>query len=376
MSEKYCKLAEYLAGHREHFTRLTIGEIEDIIESKCPRSAYDITRNYWYSEYILPVLRDVGWETDLVDHAQSIVTFRRIESGNDRIESPLETNVKPWLEELQELLGELGDVGNVKEVVVSKTLRDAVNFRFTVAPRFERTNRIKTLKRGQYISTIRSDECDDTIQPDCTDPVHRAEPNEWLSIQDTTEAHSRFEESARNFVSDIVDDRGLGGYGCLATMSRHKSEQTGRVAVYSPAALGLVHVRNLGHSDDSQSLHGLVSRGQLELVEIEGHDYDKPDSIRIRINNPGRSSRFVRIHAGTVFEQVNAPSVQNLAVKDLIEIEIQTGYRDVRAHGMCMDESSTPPHGQPMLLTPWILVINTEDLADQQSLWRVTGSRD
>ena len=146
-------------------------------------------------------------------------------------------------------------------------------------------------------------------------------------------------------------------------MSRQKSKNTGRVAVFSPAALGLVHVRNLEHSDDSQSLYRLVSRGELELIEIKGYNYDELDLIRMRLTNPGRSARFVRIHAGTVFEQENAPDVQNLAVKDLIEIEIQSEYYDLPAHGMCMDESSALPDGQSMLLTPWILAINAEDLA-------------
>ncbi len=215
---------------------------------------------------------------------------------------------------------------------------------------------------------------DSPISPHGADCFHKDVPDDWLSLPDE-ERHERFFDAARRFVPGLASNRGLGGYGCLATMSRRKSAQVGRVAVYSPEALGLLHIDDdrlrRGAHDHVPSLYELVAQGKIDLQSIKGYGLDAPDSIRIEINNPGFSTLRARIDFGTVFEQRFTPNVQNLMVGRSIETPIKPGKNDLQARGMRMDSGASTPDGEEMLLTPWILRIRPEGL-DQDVLWRVT----
>jgi len=204
-------------------------------------------------------------------------------------------------------------------------------------------------------------------------PVYYPTPDDWTSLTRDDIQH-RFEVNVRSNMKGIVEDRGLGGYGCIATMSRLKSERTGRSAIYSPAALGLRHV------DDPNSLHALVQEGKLTLDEAIGNDFDAPASISLRVTNPGNVAVTVNIDVGVVFEQEHTPERQNLTVKERIVIRIESRTtRVITAHGMCMDSTTAAPNNSSLLCTPFILDRAGESMArsgsEQSDLWRHTGRR-
>ena len=175
-----------------------------------------------------------------------------------------------------------------------------------------------------------------------------------------------FLDRARRFVPGIKEIEGLlGGYVCLADLSRRKSEQTGSSAIYSPAALGLAF------TDDPSSLYELVRTDRLRLERIEGHGYDSADAIQIRVFNPG-SRVFVRIQRGTVFERQSHDEIQSLSVRDDVTVWVSAGSHAISAFGMCMDQEASPPNGQRMSLTPWVLCPH---LDNQDDLWAFTDRR-
>ena len=268
---KYSGLAKHLATLLGPEARLTFDEIHDLIIGELPESAYNALHNYWKSEFVNAELRKEGWETYLVDHAETMVIFRRTDAEHNWMESQNEDGSSSWLKEIRVLLDELDAIGDVKEIVASRQLSNGDKVHFTIAPRFRKVRSAVTLKRGQRISDIRSNSFDDSIRPDCVDSVHRAEPDDWINLEDIVETHNRFAEAVRDFIPGINELDCLGGYGCLATMSRQKSQQTGRVAVYSPAALGLNHVDHIDDRGKHCSLYGLVSRGEVELQVIQGN---------------------------------------------------------------------------------------------------------
>ena len=181
---------------------------------------------------------------------------------------------------------------------------------------------------------------------------------------DESKVRQQFIERARWKIPGIEERAGtLGGYVCLADMSYRKSEQTGEWAIYNPAALGLAFTA------DASSLYLLVHRERIQLERVEGHGFNAPDSVRIRISNPGRPV-LVRIERGTVFERRSGDHIQNLSVKDEVVTRVLSGTHEIAASGMCMDRNETPPDGESMLLTPWILRPRIED---QDDLWTFTG---
>lgn len=183
---------------------------------------------------------------------------------------------------------------------------------------------------------------------------------------DESKARRQFLQRVRRLIPDIEERAGaLGGYVCLADMSYRKSEQTEQWAIYNPAALGLAFTA------DVSSLYLLVQRERVRLERIEGHGFNAPDSVRIRVSNPGRPI-LVRIERGTVFERCSADHIQNLCVKDEVVTRLQSGMHEIEAFGMCMDQNVPCPDGESMLLTPWIL---RPRIVDQDDLWTFTGGR-
>ncbi|MDE0190709.1 MAG: hypothetical protein OXQ90_05075 [Gammaproteobacteria bacterium] len=171
---------------------------------------------------------------------------------------------------------------------------------------------------------------------------------------------------ARRLVPGIREVEGLlGGYVCLADLSRRKSEQTGTSAIYSPAALGLAY------TTESSSLYELVRHGRLRLERVEGHGYNTPDAIQMHVFNP-RDRVLVRIQRGTVFERQSDDDIQSLSVKEDVAIWVNPGSQAIRAFGMCMDQEASPPSGQRLSLTPWVL---RPRLNDQDDLWAFTERR-
>ena len=177
---------------------------------------------------------------------------------------------------------------------------------------------------------------------------------------DGSEAKHQFLQRARRLIPGIDEHGGLGGYVCLADMSHCKSEQTDVWAVYNPAALGLAFTVN------KASLYEHVLFGRVRLERVEGHGYDAPDSLRVCVSNPG-SRILVRIERGTVFERRSTDDIQNLLVRDEVVVELDSGTHELAVFGMCMDQNASPPSGQSMSLTPWIL---RPKMDNQQALWR------
>ena len=178
---------------------------------------------------------------------------------------------------------------------------------------------------------------------------------------DESKVRQQFLQRARRLIPGIEErSETLGGYVCLADMSYRKSEQTGEWAIYNPAALGLAFTA------DASSLYLLVQQERIRLERVEGHRFNAPDSVRIRISNPGQPI-LVRIEQGTVFERRSGDLIQNLSVKDTVVTQLHSGTHEIMAFGLCMDQSASPPDGQSMLLTPWIL---QPRIRDQQHLWR------
>ena len=170
-------------------------------------------------------------------------------------------------------------------------------------------------------------------------------------------------QRARVSLSDIEERDGvLGGYVTLADLSRRKGEHTGVTAIFSPTALGLRFVV------DRSSLYELVRTHRLELEQLEGHGYNRKDSIRIRVSN--RDARIlVRVHRGTVFERQSADKIQSLVAKDEVESWVDSGTHEFTVFGMCMDQEAPGPSGQPMSLTPWAC---RQRIETQGELWSFT----
>lgn len=192
-------------------------------------------------------------------------------------------------------------------------------------------------------------------------------PVEQRSDWDGQQGQQSYVDHARRYIPGL-DEREdtLGGYVSIADLSRRRSEQTGKWAVYNGPALGILH------TSDQSSLYELVRRDRIQIQGIHGHGYDEADSVRINIFNPG-SRILVRVERGTIFERRLTDAIQNLSVKDEVTAWVNTGEYELKAFGLCMDQSASAPSGQPMLLTPWVLRRN---INGQDDLWAFTRLAD
>lgn len=92
----------------------------------------------------------------------------------------------------------------------------------------------------------------------------------------------------------------------------------------------------------------------------------------------------MRLSVGTVFEQKDAPDVQDLLVRDSLDETIKPGgKKTLKAYGLCMDRDGASPSGEELLLTPWSLDVDLpapggarrhED--SQAALWAATDKGD
>ena len=233
------------------------------------------------------------------------------------------------------------------------------------AKAFDTISRSRQIDDSPTLPDIKSD----IAENDRMSPRHDRRERIPFSLDDDADeskARRQFLQRVRRLIPGIEERAGaLGGYVCLADMSYRKSEQTEQWAIYNPAALGLAFTA------DVSSLYLLVQRERIRLERIEGHGFNAPDSVRIRVSNPGQPI-LVRIERGTVFERCSADHIQNLCVKDEVVTRLQSGMHEIEAFGMCMDQNVPSPDGESMLLTPWILRSRIED---QDDLWTFTGGR-
>ena len=358
------KLADYLDSQGTNQVRMPIEDICDLV-GELPRSAYEGTLDYWRTGFVLPHLEQANWTTDLVDYKGQIVLFRSLD---DRRPSGPPT----WISGLRDLLEEAREFGEVRSIVASTTLDDGTQVTLNVEVKDDhlqhrhgsKTSR-SPVSGDRPISVLASESLpkNTTVQFNDRRSYHWTVPDEWIDF-DRLKSYKRFKDELRRRVVGITTGRGLGGYGCLATMSRKKSQQTGKIAAYSPAALGLRRV------DDDDALYNLVLQDKLILVSIEGHGHDEADAIRIRVQNPTAERITLRIPGGTVFEQETTPEKQDLMVKKALNVEVAAGETtEIRAYGWCLDHDAGSPSGQALLLTPWILAA---DVDSQDDLWGVT----
>ena len=200
-----------------------------------------------------------------------------------------------------------------------------------------------------------------TLSPKANRPAHI--PIERQNDGHGPDVQRHYVQRVRELIPGVEEREGLlGGYVSLADLCQRRSEQTGEWAVYNPAALGV------SHTVDASSLYELVRKERVRLESIEGHGYNEADSLRIRVFNPG-SRVLVRIERGTVFERRIADDIQNLSVRDEVVVWLNPGTHELTAFGLCLDQNASPPGGQPMLLTPWVLRRRVDS---QEDLWEFT----
>ena len=211
---------------------------------------------------------------------------------------------------------------------------------------------------GEIDSVVAQEE---HLSPKGSRPTHVPVPDEAAPSDE--HADDQYVRRVRELVPGVEEREGeLGGYVSLADLNLRRCQQTGQRAVHNPAALGLAH------TEDESSMYELVRKRRLRLDRVEGHGYNASDSLRIRLFNPG-GRVLVRIERGTVFERSLSDAIQNLSVKDDVALWLNPGVHELRAFGLCMDQSAAPPNGEAMLLTPWVLKRRVDG---QDDLWQFT----
>lgn len=359
-----------------------------------PPSAYKRPKSgvgYWKTEH---VALGPSWVTATADWHEQQAYFRRLQDSPeaDDASNPIPASVN---RSIQDMLEELHDTGAVTSVVVTRQLADGTELRLTVEPRSEGQDRhaqgthgiprslasshnhgdaSPLVSSGRPIREIASQLAPDnsSIHGDDSRPFRWRASREWVDL-DKGDSYRRFKEKIRRHVRGLDDRPWLGGHGVLATMSRKKSEQTGEVAAYNPAALGL------RRTTDATDLYNLVVQGKLAIDSIKGQGLNK-DSIQIQVTNVTPERINLHLAVGTVFEQQDAPDVQDLVVRRPLEKSVEAGKdRLIKAYGLCMDEGGRSPNGEALLLTPWLLAVEPRLMADdvdsQDEIWAVTEGR-
>lgn len=352
-----------------------------------PRKTRD---GYWMTSYV-----NLGprWHTETVDWREKKVYFRRLQASPEaeHISNPPHVSVSRGI---QDMLADLRDVGTVTSVVVARQLADGTELRLTIEPLSSAEDRhtqdpqetghapvsnsrgdtSPLVSSGRSIRDIPSKVAGKSasIHSKDSQALRWRVPKEWVSL-DKAESYERFKEKIRDHVKGVEDRPWLGGHGVLATMSRKKSEQTGEVAAYSPAALGL------RRTVDNTDLYNLVAQGKLRIDSIKGEGL-RVDAIQIEVANHTERRISLRIAVGTVFEQKDAPDVQDLVVGQPQEEVVEAGKKQlIKAYGLCMDQGGASPSGEALLLTPWLLAVEPRMMADevnsQRQVWDVTEGR-
>lgn len=346
---------------------------------------------YWRTKHIQLGPR---WVVETVDWIQQKAYFRRRQASPEA-ENTSSVSRASVGRTIQDMLEGLRDVGRVTSVVVTRQIADGTELRLTVEPhanaqdrRIEDPQQLRPslapdsredasplVPSGRTIRDIPSElaRAMDSIHGNDSQALRWPVDREWVRL-DKAESYRLFKEKIRGHVKGVEDHPWLGGHGILATMSRKKSEQTGEVAAYSPAALGLR--RTVGDTD----LYNLVAQGKLRIGSIKGEGHDRADAIRIEVTNHTERRISLRIAVGTVFEQKDAPDVQDLVVRQPLEEVVEAGKRQlIKAYGLCMDQGGVSPSGEALLLTPWLLAVEPRMMADevnsQRQVWDVTEGR-
>ena len=377
MPPDWSKLIDHLDSHRTNLVRLDIKKIGRLVGELPPTASTEPQARealgYWRTTHVLSHLKPANWTTDLVDYRAKAVLFRRLRDDDDR---PLQ-EATGWVNELRHLVAEACALGNVTNVVASTTLENGTKVKLNVEvgenyllERHRGKAPHASVSPGRPIRRLASSLArkGTVIEFDDPRPLRWRVPDDWITAMSSPakikESYRHFKDEIRQRVLGIEVGRGLGGYGCLATMSRKKSKQTGQIAAYSPAALGLYR------TDDDDGLYNLVLQDKLVLVLIQGISHDEPDAIRIQVRNPTAEEIELRIPAGTIFEQETAPDVQDLVVKEMLVEKVAPGKtKDIQMYGLCMDKDGASPNGEALLLTPWVLATDVDNQAD---LWKVT----
>ena len=342
---------------------------------------------YWRHQYVKKELESRNWSVYLVDWDEGVLLFRRlrprlaVDDDPERSQVGAHQQWQPqhdWVGDLRDLLRDAREFGTVTSIVVTKDMADGTKVRLSVEegsvvspsdhggreiphPRVSAERPIRDLPSDIAPKGTK------VVQSTDTRPLRWLVPRDWVDL-DKVESYEKFKGELRQRVFFGVENRtGLGGHGALATMSRKKSQQTGDVAAYSPAALGL------RQTHDEEALYNLVAQGKLTINSIIGTDFNKPGSIQIEVVNRRRRPVRLRLSIGTVFEQKDAPHVQDLLVKeDLSEMIEPGGKKTLKAYGLCLDHDGNPPNGEELLLTPWTLAA---DVDSQEALWAATDRK-
>ena len=370
------KLIDHLDDQGENRVRLAVEVIGEIVGSKLAEGAwYGPTRkglsDYWRSSHVLPDLRAAGWTVDFTDYVEKNVGFCRLSQTGEDLEQ-----VGSLAATIQNLVRQAHHVGRVTSIVTTKSLEDGTSITLSIDPGDQGRGDVpQEHSQTRQVSPERTQ----TRQVSPERPIQRLPSTEASSDSIRYDDDSmvrwpvgRSENNRRGFlravrrhVTDIREGQGLGGYGCLATMSQKKSAQTKTVAIYSPAALGLRRVQGNG------ALFAVVIQQKVAIMSISGHGHHRDDSIRMELRN--KTDKFVRflIPRRTVFEQeAPDPEAQDLMLRDTVDGVLSPNEtRTIKAHGLCMDADRESPEGQNLLLTPWLL---STEVVDQSELWKVT----
>jgi len=99
-----------------------------------------------------------------------------------------------------------------------------------------------------------------------------------------------------------------------------------------------------------------------------------PYRLRLTLKNPGRQSRRVVIHGGTIFEVEDPLSgVQNLVATGPTVVTVEPGQSNaIEIDTWCLNQSFAPPHDTPM--RPTVLATG-QSYGGQDSLWRDMNRR-
>ena len=364
MSNWQKKLIKHLDAQGENEVRLKVDQIEKVIGSNLPESArHGPTRkhlaDYWRTDRVLPALQEAGWTVDFTDYQVQIIGFHRLSwTGGGEEDGLLAATI-------QNLVSQARRIGTVTSIAATKCLDDGTSVTLSIEPggqeRAAPRERLQTRKVSpeKPVSSLTSTEAHiDSIGYDDDSMVH------W-PIDKAESDPERLPLVVRCRVTGIEEGQGLGGYGCLTTMSQKKSLKTKIPAIYSPRALGLRRVR------EEDALFDLVVAQKVTILAINGHGHDQRNSIQATFKNKTTQSVRVLVPAGTVFEQeVSDLGVQDLMLRDPIEATLSPGQRtSVKGYGLCMDKGGSSPAGEALLLTPWIL---STDVCTQDDLWAVT----
>lgn len=364
------KLIAHLDECDENQVRIGVDEISDIVGDLPNGAWYGPTptkRNlsdYWRTGHVLPTLQAADWTVDFTDYQKGVVGFcRSSQTGESKKSDSLAATLK-------NLVLQARRIGRVTSITATKLLEDGTSITLSIDPNDHDRGGESQERRQTHpvspeypIQRVPSTEArSDSIRYDDDRSVRW--PDDRLK-----DNHQRFRRAVRHRITDIEEGQGLGGYGCLATMSQKKSSQTKKPAIYSPAALAL------HRAQEEDSLFDLVVQEKVAIMAISGHGHNCDDSIRMKVKNKMSNPMRFLIPARTVFEQeAHDPEAQDLMLRDSVnEILSPNETKSIGAYGLCMDEERPSPSGQALLLTPWILLAN---VAEQDELWDVTEGDD